>query len=162
MIFYCRDAKCDSKKLKMKNKKPISLSVFTCRFLPVLLFALCLCVPAAENCLGQEKGQDAKWESAGKQGIGTAFNLQSKIWFTLQGGSLTEVFYPTADNANVQFLQFVVVNRITKSIETERDDAAHQIKITDANSLSFEQTKTKAEGKRQKAKAKFGTLFSLI
>lgn len=89
-----------------------------------------------------QSGKDAKWESAGKQGIGTAFNLQSKIWFTLQGGSLTEVFYPTADNANVQYLQFVVVNPKTKTVETERDHATHQIKFTDTNSLSFEQTNT--------------------
>ncbi|MDQ3713272.1 MAG: glycoside hydrolase family 15 protein [Acidobacteriota bacterium] len=86
-----------------------------------------------------QNGKNAKWESAGKQGIGTAFNLQSKIWFTLQDGSLTEVFYPMADNANVQYLQFVVVNSKTKTVETERDDAAHQIKIADVNSLSFEQ-----------------------
>ena len=58
----------------------------------------------------QEKGKDADWESAGKQGIGTALSLNSKVWFTLQGGSLTKVFYPTADKANVQVLQFVVFN----------------------------------------------------
>jgi glucoamylase len=45
-----------------------------------------------------------------KQGIGTALSLRSKIWFTLEGGSLTEVFYPTADMANVQLMQFVVVD----------------------------------------------------
>lgn len=87
----------------------------------------------------QEKGKDAKWESAGKQGVATAFSLESKVWLTLQGGSMTEVFYPTADRANVQWLQFVVVNPLTKSVETERDDAKHQIKIVDANSLSFQQ-----------------------
>jgi glucoamylase len=90
----------------------------------------------------QEKGKDARWESAGKQGIGTAFDVNSKIWFTLQGGSLTEVFYPTADNANVEWLQFVVVNRKTKKVETERDDAIHQIKALRTDSLSFQQINT--------------------
>ena len=70
--------------------------------------------------LAQEKGKDADWESAGKQGIGTALSENSKVWFTLEGGSLTEVFYPTADKANVQWLQFVVVNKKTEKIETER------------------------------------------
>lgn len=87
----------------------------------------------------QEKGKDAKWESAGKQGIGTALSLNSKVWFTLQGGSLTEVFYPTADKANVQWLQFVVVNPKTKKVETERDDAVHQIKTLRPDSLSYQQ-----------------------
>jgi glucoamylase len=147
MIFYRRDAempnlKTKSENLKMENRKRIYLSVFHFNFMPVIFLSLCLCAAAANFCFGQEKGMDAKWESAGKQGVGTAFNLQSKIWFTLQGGSLTEVFYPTADNANVQYLQFIVVNPKTKTIETERDDAAHQIKIADTASLSFEQTNT--------------------
>ena len=77
--------------------------------------------------LSQEKGKDAEWESAGKQGIGTALSEKSKVWFTLQGGSMTEVFYPTADKANVQWLQFVVVNPKTKKVETERDDSTHKI-----------------------------------
>ena len=110
-------------------------SAFICFYVCLTFFGLSV---FAQN------GKDAKWESAGKQGVGTALSLQSKIWFTLESGSLTEVFYPTADNANVQYLQFVVVNPKTKKVETERDDAAHQIKITDVNSLSFEQTnKTK-------------------
>lgn len=89
--------------------------------------------------LSQEKGKDAEWESAGKQGIGTALSLNSKVWFTLEGGSLTEVFYPTADKANVQWLQFVVVNPKTKKVETERDAAIHQIKTLRSDSLSFQQ-----------------------
>src|SRR5687768_13248207 len=63
----------------------------------VYLWLIFLSVPApAQN------GKDAKWESAGKQAVGTSATAESKIWFTLQGGSLTEVFYPTADQANVQ------------------------------------------------------------
>lgn len=77
----------------------------------------------------QEKGKDAEWESAGKQGIGTALSEKSKVWFTLQGGSLTEVFYPTADRANVQVLQFFVLNKKTGKIETERDDALHKTAV---------------------------------
>ena len=42
----------------------------------------CMSLPVAA-----QKGIDARWESAGKQGVGTAFDLRSKVWFTLQGGS---------------------------------------------------------------------------
>jgi glucoamylase len=122
-----------NRKRKTENLSGFKLSAFICFYVWLAAFPLCV---YAQN------GKDAKWESAGKQGVGTALNLQSKIWFTLEGGSLTEVFYPTADNANVQYLQFIVVNPQTKSVETERDAAAHQIKITDVNSLSFEQTNT--------------------
>lgn len=87
-------------------------------------------------------GADAHWMSAGKQAIGTSNTLASKIWFTLEGGALTEVFYPTADVPNVRLLQFVVVNRKTGKVETEKDDAAHKIEAVRADSLTFRQTNT--------------------
>ena len=64
-------------------------------------------------------GQDAKWANAGKQGVGTSNTLQSKVWFTLQGGVLTEVFYPTVDVPNVQVLQFIAVDAARQKVETE-------------------------------------------
>lgn len=74
-------------------------------------------------------GKDAQWASAGKQGVGTSTSLESKVWFTLQGGSLTEVYYPDVTVANVQVLQFVVVDPKTKKVETERDDATGSIEF---------------------------------
>lgn len=93
-----------------------------------------------------QNGKDAKWESAGKQGIGTALSLRSKIWFTLEGGSLTEVFYPTADMANVQLLQFIVVDPKTKKVETERADSTHRVIALDSASLSFMQENSSNSG----------------
>ena len=110
------------------------------------LFLIISVFSVANFSQGQEKGKDAEWESAGKQGMGTAFSLQSKVWFTLQGGSVTEVFYPTADSANVQSLQFAVVNPWTMKVETERDDATHNIRALDAGSLSFMQVNTAKSG----------------
>ncbi|MEO8041758.1 MAG: glycoside hydrolase family 15 protein, partial [Acidobacteriota bacterium] len=72
-------------------------------------------------------GHDAQWSTAAKQGIGTSANLESKVWFTLAQGVMTEVYYPDVTKANVQMLQFVVVNTKTKKVETERDDAVSQI-----------------------------------
>jgi glucoamylase len=74
-------------------------------------------------------GKDAQWASAGKQGVGTSANLESKVWFTLQGGALTEVYYPDVTVANVHLLQFVVVNSKTGKVETERDDAKQKVEV---------------------------------
>ncbi len=120
---------------KLKIQKAIQLFC-------LLPFTFCLALSA----FAQEKGKDAEWESAGKQGIGTALSLNSKVWFTLQGGSLTEVFYPTADKANVQWLQFVVVNPKTRKVETERNDAIQQIKPLRPDSLSFQQINKSKNG----------------
>ncbi len=91
-------------------------------------------------------GNDAQWATAGKQAIGTSANLESKVWFTLAQGVMTEVYYPDVTVANVHILQFVVVNPKTKKVETEQDDAIHQIKTLRADSLSFQQINTAKSG----------------
>ena len=85
-------------------------------------------------------GKDAHWASAGKQGIGTSNTLESKVWFTLQGGTLTEVFYPTVDMPEVASLEFVVVNPSSRKVETEREDANSHVRILSDRSLLFRQT----------------------
>src|SRR2546421_1571351 len=77
-------------------------------------------------------GKDAQWESAGKEGIGTSTSLQSKVWFTLRGGVMTEVYYPTVDVANVRMLQFTIVSADGKRVETEENDTTHRIEVLDA------------------------------
>jgi glucoamylase len=72
-------------------------------------------------------GKDAQWPTAGKQAIGTSANPESKVWFTLANGVMTEVLYPDVSVANVQMLQFVVVNPKTKKVETEWDDSVSKI-----------------------------------
>jgi glucoamylase len=73
-------------------------------------------------------GKDAQWATAGKQGVGTSANLESKVCFTLAQGVMTEVYYPDVTVANVHLLQFVVVNPKTRKVETEQDDAFHEVK----------------------------------
>ena len=87
-------------------------------------------------------GKDARWHSAGKQAVGTSNTLESKVWFTLQGGALTEVFFPTADTPNVQTLEFLIVNPASRKIETERDNSTHEVQVLNHHSLSFRQINT--------------------
>src|SRR5215203_3070567 len=91
-------------------------------------------------------GHDAQWATAGKQGVGTSANLESKVWFTLAEGVMTEVYYPDVTVANVHLLQFVVVNPKTKKVETEQTDAVHQIKVLRPDSLTFQQINTAKSG----------------
>jgi glucoamylase len=91
-------------------------------------------------------GRDAHWPSAGKEAVGTSHTLESKVWFTLRGGVLDEVYYPTVDVANTQTLQFVVVSRDGKRVETEADDMNHRIEVVDPQALTFRQTNTAKSG----------------
>jgi glucoamylase len=54
-----------------------------------------------------------RWAPAMKQAIGTAYEegtASSPVWFTLAQGILTEVFYPSPDQAQVGDLQFIVTD----------------------------------------------------
>lgn len=101
---------------------------------------------AAQSVAPGAPGGDAYWSTAGKQAIGTANSKNSKVWFTLAQGVLTEVYFPNVTVANVQTLQFVVVNPKTKKVETERDDARHVIRPLKTDSLSFQQINTAKSG----------------
>ncbi len=109
-------------------------------------FLLFTCLSLAQTLAPGAPGKDAQWASAGKQGIGTSASLESKVWFTLAQGALTEVYYPDVTTANVHKLEFVVVNPKTKKVETETDDAIHQIKVTRPDSLTFRQINTAKSG----------------
>ena len=83
----------------------------------------------------------------GEAGRWTSANPESKVWFTLAQGVMTEVYYPDVTTANVHLLQFVVVNPKTKKVETEQDDEIHQVKVTRPDSLTFQQINTAKSGK---------------
>ncbi len=88
-------------------------------------------------------GLDAHWPSAAKNGFGTANTLASKIWFTLNNGVMTEVFYPTLDVPNVQALQLIIVSG---KVETESDDTTHRLELLDSHALTFRQINTARSG----------------
>jgi glucoamylase len=78
------------------------------------------------------------WTSGGKEGVGTSATAQSKVWFTLQGGAMTEVYYPRLDTANVRTLEFAVSDGSRVWLESK--DMEHSIEWIDQNALVFRQT----------------------
>jgi glucoamylase len=110
------------------------------------LFILLLCfncstllAQATNHLAPGAPGHDAHWLSAAKNAFGTANTVASNVWFTLNGGVLTEVYYPTLDVPNVQMLQLIIVTPEGK-VETEGEDTTHSIEVMDnARSLSFRQ-----------------------
>lgn len=85
-------------------------------------------------------GTDAHWLTAAKNGFGTSVTLNSKVWFTLTEGVLSEVFYPTLDTPNVQVLQLIIVRG--NEIQTEQDDTHHRMEVPDPRTLTFRQVNT--------------------
>lgn len=115
--------------------------------LPLLLVVVSRAGTQTANDLAPgAPGRDAHWPSAAKSAIATANTLESKVWLTLGEGVMTEVYYPTADSANTQTLEFIVVNDTTKKVEIESADTTHRIEALDPRALSFRQVNTAKYG----------------
>lgn len=61
------------------------------------------------------------FDLARKDCLGTAQNTTSKVWFTLAGGVLSDVYFPTIDNTNVKTLEYIVTDGSTFTDFQERD-----------------------------------------
>jgi len=55
-------------------------------------------------------GGKADWLPANKSGLGTSHTTLSKVWFTLEGGRLSEVYYPRLDTPSVRNLDFMITD----------------------------------------------------
>src|SRR3954452_7099391 len=64
----------------------------------------------AAAAAGDGPGATAHYDLARKDCLGTAQNRKSKVWYTVAGGVLSDVYYPTVDNTNVETLQYVVTD----------------------------------------------------
>ena len=55
-------------------------------------------------------GAPPRWTSSRKDGIGTAYNTASNLWYTLSHGIVNEVYYPTVDRPQIRDLEFLVTD----------------------------------------------------
>jgi glucoamylase len=66
-------------------------------------------------------GIEPRWTSARKDGIGTAYSVASRVWFTLWQGIVTEIYYPTVDRPQIRDWQILVSDGETFFHEEKRD-----------------------------------------
>lgn len=66
-------------------------------------------------------GIEPRWARGNKCGVGTAYSADSRIWYTLWNGILTEVFSPTIDRPQVRDCQFLISDGEGMFHEEKRD-----------------------------------------
>jgi glucoamylase len=66
-------------------------------------------------------GAPSYFDLARKDCVGTAAGTGSKVWYTVAGGVLSDVYEPTIDNTNVSTLQYVVTDGSTFTDLQTRD-----------------------------------------
>src|SRR5215216_2088714 len=90
-------------------------------------------------------GDKAVWTEADKDGFGTSTTTASKVWYTLDDGELTEVYYPDLGTPSVRDLQFIVSDGKTFA-ELETDATTHKVQLVDEKALGYQQINTDKTG----------------
>jgi len=85
---------------------------------------------------------------ARKDCIGTARNTTSKVWYTVANGALSDVYYPTIDNTNVETLQYLVTDGATFA-DLQTRDMTYTVQALDSGGMECRVTATAKSGKYQ-------------
>ncbi len=86
----------------------------------------------------------AGFTEADKTGFGTAHTKQSKAWFTLQGGRVSEVFYPDLSTPSIRTLELTVTDG--GRTDQQARDMTSVVTRPDERSLRFTQVSTDKDG----------------
>jgi glucoamylase len=92
-------------------------------------------------------GALSHFDLARKDCLGTARNTTSKVWYTVANGVLSDVYYPTVDNTNVETLQYVVTDGSTFTDLQTRDMTYVVRAVRRTGSMACEVTATAKSGK---------------
>lgn len=101
--------------------------------------------PHSKDAFGRP-GIQPRWTQGNKDGVGTAYSGDSRIWFTLWNGCLTEVFYPTIDRAQVRDLQYLVSDG-KSFFHEEKRNLRSTTERTDGSALAYRITNDDPEGR---------------
>jgi glucoamylase len=91
-------------------------------------------------------GATTVWPEADKAGFGTSRSRRSNVWFTLQRGRVSEVFYPNLSTPSIRSLELVVTDGHTFT-DRQSTDMRHRTRRPRASSLRFTETDTDKGGR---------------
>ena len=91
-------------------------------------------------------GALSHFDLARKDCLGTARNTTSKVWFTVADGVLSDVYFPTNDNTNVETLQYIVSDG-SSFTDLQTRDTTYTVKQTDDRALTCRVTTTAKSGR---------------
>ena len=91
-------------------------------------------------------GKTSTWAAGDKDGFGTSRTLRSKVWYTLNDGALTEVFFPRIDTPATRDTQLVVSDGET-FVDREDEATDHRVELIRARSPIYRQVNTAKSGK---------------
>src|SRR5262245_539848 len=118
--------------------------------LVLLTGVIATAVPPSASAQGGEApgapGASANWTTGNKQGLGTSGPTGWKVWYTLSGGALSEVYYPRGDTAQARSLELAVTDGST-FVDRESEDTNQTARLVDKRALVYEQVNTAKSGR---------------
>ncbi|MBI4502068.1 MAG: glucan 1,4-alpha-glucosidase [Gemmatimonadetes bacterium] len=91
-------------------------------------------------------GHEPRWSQGDKDGVGTAYSADSRIWFTLHDGAVTEVYYPVIDRPQVRDLQLLVTDG-ESFFHEERRDLLTRTERCSPHALGYRVTNSDPQGR---------------
>ncbi|HEY2671970.1 MAG TPA: glucodextranase DOMON-like domain-containing protein [Rugosimonospora sp.] len=91
-------------------------------------------------------GELSRFDLARKDCLGTSATRTSKVWYTVAGGVLSDVYSPTIDNTNVQTMQFLVTDGASFT-DLQTRDTSYTVRALDSTGMACEVTSTAHSGK---------------
>src|SRR5437016_13758663 len=133
-------------RIRWRTASPIVLVLLALLFSTVFSLASHLNASAASPTASDGPGALSHFDLARKACLGTARNTSSKVWFTIANGVLSDVYYPTIDNTNVETLQLVVTDGHTFT-DLQTRDMTYTVQAPDARSLDCQVVSTAKSGR---------------
>ncbi|WP_203921435.1 glucodextranase DOMON-like domain-containing protein [Rugosimonospora africana] len=112
----------------------------------IVLAGSVLVVAPAAAATPAGPGELSRFDLARKDCLGTAAGRTSKVWYTVAGGVLSDVYSPTIDNTNVQTMQFLVTDGATFT-DLQSRDTDYTVRSLDATGMACEVTSTAHSGR---------------
>ena len=120
------------------------------RSLPLAALVVLWCAAAAPAAApppaDDGPGALSHFDLARKDCVGTARNTTSKVWFTVADGVLSDVYFPTNDNTNVETLQYLVTDG-SSFTDLQTRDTTYTVQATDDRALTCRVTTTAKSGR---------------
>jgi len=91
-------------------------------------------------------GIEPRWTSSAKNGLGTAYHTNCRLWFTLSHGIVNEIYYPSVDAPNTRDFQFLISDGETFCHEEKRD-LDHRIEYPEKDCVFYRLTNSERDGR---------------
>jgi glucoamylase len=91
---------------------------------------------------------EPRWTQGCKEGVGTAYSADSRVWFTIWNGCITEIYYPTIDRPQVRDLQLLVTDG-SALFHDEKRHLHSRAERSSPHALCYRLTNADPEGRYQ-------------